>query len=219
MADMKALHVELLASIQHVCTCGVGGRLQARDAANATVQISFNNTTWFQIKGAKQKGAQAHLASPDTVNRWVHCRPVVVEEKMLMSTNTDKGTGGMGSVFLAGDPSKVAVMARNWGSGEQDGRVSVFASRPAPGWTAVLLCHEWNSWLTYAKMEDFHFVAGSFSRANYTSKCHNMILIPDLLPDGNRCRASLLPLIYFDGVKQGQGVPEFKKLNLKACVI
>ncbi len=53
----------------------------------------------------------------NSVNRWVHCRPVIVEEKkMLMSIHCraqSQKNRGNGLIFLASMLSKVTAMPRN----------------------------------------------------------------------------------------------------------
>lgn len=62
---MKAKQVVVPLRVFSMCVrmrvC-VGERLQALTVANITVQISINNTIWFQIKEAN-KCIHAHLAS------------------------------------------------------------------------------------------------------------------------------------------------------------
>lgn len=52
----------------------------------------------------------------NSVNRWVHGRPVIVEEKMLMSIHCraqSQKNRGNGLIFLANMFSKVTAMPRN----------------------------------------------------------------------------------------------------------
>lgn len=109
---MKAQDV--VPSSMWVCVCE-RDRLQALTVANITVQISINNTIWFQIKGAN-KCVQAHLASQIQSTDGYAAGQLLWRKKMLMSIHCraqSQKNRGNGLIFLASVLSKVTVTARN----------------------------------------------------------------------------------------------------------
>lgn len=149
-----------------------------------------------------------HTCTPgvtNSVNRWVHRRPVIVAGGKIMSIHcraqSQKNRANV-LIFLASMLSKVTAMPRNRAavSGTQHG-LSLGKCLSANSWLdrrSPLPSHK-NSWLTCANIEKFPLCSLLLLRANYTTKCHNAIFIRDLRPgekskDRNGSRGKLRPM-------------------------